>query len=158
MKQCNIGAIQVQAVMGQFDEKTGLALVSKDLTPASRPPSRRYLPVYDVSMMREVQADVIEYWPTLSITDSDRRQTIYDAAEKALLIAHNQELSDVGFYTIGYEVARIPSWEVAEEIVKALHIHAKRESKLKKAVIVASSPTQYSSLEFALENGSVIAP
>lgn len=157
MKQCKVGDIQVQAIMGRFDEKTGLALVSKDLTPSSRPPNRRYLPVYDVSMRCEVQADVIEYWPTLSITDSDRRQTIYDAAERALLIAQDQELSDVGVYTLGYEVARIPSWEVAEEIVKALHVHAKREPKLKKVVIVASSPTQYSSLEFALENGSVIS-
>jgi hypothetical protein len=144
--------------MGQFDEKTGLAVVSKDLTLASLPPDRRYSPAYDISMRQDVQADRIEYWPTLSIKDSHRRQVIYDAAEKALLIANEQGLSDVGFYTFGYEVARIPSWEVAEEIVKALHTHAKKEPKIKKAVIVASSPTQYSSLEFALDNGSVIAP
>ena len=75
-------------------------------------------------------ADEVLHWPGISIKDSERRQTIYDMTKSALERAEKIEAKQIGFFTTGLEVARVPSWEVAEEIVKAVYFHAKNKSKL----------------------------
>ena len=46
--------------------------------------------------------------------------------------------------------------KIAEEIVRALHRHCQHECKIEKVVIVASTPTQVSSLQYALDNVQII--
>ena len=69
-------------------------------------------------------AKKVAYWPQVSLKDFGRRTIIYEAAKKALEEANNFEASEVGFFTVGLEVAGVPSWEVAEEIVRAVHEHS----------------------------------
>jgi hypothetical protein len=103
-------------------------------------------------------ADEVLHWPGISIKDSERRQTIYDMTKSALERAEKIEAKQIGFFTTGLEVARVPSWEVAEEIVKAVYFHSKNESKLSKVLFIASSPTQVSSFQYALDNIATILP
>jgi len=103
-------------------------------------------------------ADEVLHWPGISMKDPDRRQAIYDAAKSALEKAEKVEAKQVGFFTTGLEVARIPSWEVAEEIVKAVHSHSRNESKINKVLFIASSPTQVSSFQYTLNNITTILP
>ena len=63
----------------------------------------------------------------------------------------------IGFFTLGLEVSRIPTWEIAEEIVKVIHTHAKQEAPIERILLVAASPTQMSSFQYALQNASIIA-
>ena len=100
--------------------------------------------------------DNIEYWPGISIKDPNRRTSIFNTAKGALDEAERLESESIGFFTLGLEVSRVPSWEVAEEIVKAIHAHSKREHRLKQVYIVASSPTQVSSFKYAIANVSII--
>ena len=58
---------------------------------------------------------------------------------------------------MGLEVSRLPTWEIAEEIIKAINDYSKKESVLDKIVLVASSPTQVSSFQYAITNISVIS-
>ncbi|GAG71541.1 unnamed protein product, partial [marine sediment metagenome] len=53
--------------------------------------------------------------------------------------------------------SRIPSWEIAEEIIKAINDYSKEETLLDKIMLVASSPTQVSSFQYALNNISIIS-
>ena len=103
-------------------------------------------------------AEEVLHWPGISMKDQNRRQTIYDAAKSALEMAEKVEAKQVGFFKTGLEVARVPSWEVAEEIVKAVYSHSKNDSKLNKVLFIASSPTQVSSFQFALNNLATILP
>lgn len=101
-------------------------------------------------------AEEILQWPGIKMSDPNRRQAIYNATKSALEVAEKYEAKKIGFFTTGLEVARIPSWEVAEEIVKAVYTHSKNESTLDKVLLIASSPTQLSSFQFALNNISTI--
>ncbi|MFW9913300.1 MAG: hypothetical protein ACFFEU_12565 [Candidatus Thorarchaeota archaeon] len=103
-------------------------------------------------------SDNIEFWPELSIASDNRRQAIYQSSKKALETAERNDISSVGFYTLGLEVARVPSWEVAEEIAKAIYAHSKWSSRVKEVVVVSSSPTQVSSFQYAFENIDIITP
>ncbi|MFX0056098.1 MAG: hypothetical protein ACFFAD_14315 [Candidatus Hermodarchaeota archaeon] len=103
-------------------------------------------------------SDNIEFWPELTIASENRRQAIYASSKKALETAEKQEISSVGFYTLGLEVARVPSWEVAEEIAKAIYAHSKWSSRVREVVVVSSSPTQVSSFQYAFENIDLITP
>jgi hypothetical protein len=103
-------------------------------------------------------SDNVEFWPELSIASDNRRQAIYESSKKALETAERKDISSVGFYTLGLEVARVPSWEVAEEIAKAIYAHSKWSSRVKEVVVVSSSPTQVSSFQYAFENIDIITP
>lgn len=103
-------------------------------------------------------ADEVLHWPGITMRDPNRRQAIYEAAKTALETAEKVEAKQIGFFTTGLEVARVPSWEVAEEIIKAVHNHSRNESKLNSVLLVASSPTQVSSFHFALNNIATILP
>jgi hypothetical protein len=101
-------------------------------------------------------AEEVLYWPGISMGNPDRRSVIYDAAKGALETADSLKAQKLGFFTMGLEVSRIPSWEIAEEIVKAIVSHTKTGCGLNSVVLVASSPIQVSSFQYALNNISTI--
>jgi O-acetyl-ADP-ribose deacetylase (regulator of RNase III) len=100
----------------------------------------------------------IEYWPELTISSENRRERIYESSKMALENAERLKIGSVGFFTLGLEVSRVPSWEVAEEIAKAIYTHSKRASKVQEVIVVSSSPTQVSSFQYAFENIDIITP
>ena len=104
-----------------------------------------------------MNAENIIHWPTISIQDSNRRSIIYNATMEALDNAAKIQAAQVGFFTMGLEVSRLPSWEIAEEIVKAINDYSKKDSLLYKVMLVASSPTQVSSFQYAINNISIIS-
>ena len=81
-----------------------------------------------------------------------------EAMEEALEEAEKLELKRVGLFTLGLEVSRIPSWEVANEVTRALVEHLKDNSSLEAVFLVVGSTMQMSSLEFALSNRWTVAP
>ena len=87
----------------------------------------------------------------------DRRNAIYNATIDALNSAERIEATKIGFFTMGLEVSKLPTWEIAEEIVKAINDYSKEETLLDKIMLVASSPTQVSSFQYALNNISIIS-
>lgn len=98
------------------------------------------------------------HWPGIKMSNPNRRQEIYDSAKNALDTAERVKAKKIGFFTTALEVARVPSWEVAEEIIKAVHHHAKIEGKLDKVLLVASSPIQVSSFQYVLNNIATVIP
>ncbi|MFX1483409.1 MAG: hypothetical protein ACFFCP_09490, partial [Promethearchaeota archaeon] len=112
----------------------------------------------DITVREASNAAEILHWPIVTIKNPDRRQTIYNATKTALETADKMEAKRVGFFTTGLEIARVPSWEVAEEIIKAVHSHSMKETQLIKVLLVASSPIQLSSFRFVLENIATIIP
>ncbi len=106
----------------------------------------------DISIKEGSNAGEVLYWPGISLENPDRRLIIYNTAFEALEIANGRKAQKVGFFTMGLEVSRIPSWEVAEEIVRAIVSHSKAEGNLTNILLVASSPIQQSSFQFALNN------
>jgi len=107
---------------------------------------------FGITIQEATSSENVEHWPRVSMTDPDRRATIYDATSKALRTAEGLEVKEVGFFTMGLEVGRIPTWETAEEIVRAVHAHAKNAESVERIALVASSPTQVSSFQYALDN------
>jgi len=105
-----------------------------------------------ITIQEATSSENVEHWPSVSITNPDRRAMIYDATSKALRTAEGLEVKEVGFFTMGLEVGRIPTWETAEEIVKAVHAHARNAENVERIALVASSPTQVSSFQYALDN------
>lgn len=105
-----------------------------------------------VTVKEGSNAEEVLYWPSISMNNSNRRTAIYTAALGALERADALKAQKVGFFTMGLEVSRIPSWEVAEEIVKAIASHSKTENRLNRVLLVASSPIQVSSFQYALNN------
>ena len=100
----------------------------------------------------------VAYWPEVSLRDFKRRATIFEAAKKALDEAYRLNASEVGFFTVGLEVAGVPSWEVAEEIVRAVYERSLNKGTMNKAVLVAGSPIQVSSFQYALNNRVLLTP
>ncbi len=109
-----------------------------------------------VSAKEASSAEDIEYWPEISMGNPQRRKVIFHAASEALQKADLLEKTSVGFSTLGLEAARIPTWEIAEEIVRALYRHCKEDCGIENVVIIAASPTQVSSLQYALDNVRII--
>jgi len=107
---------------------------------------------FGITLQEATSSENVEHWPSVSITNPDRRAMIYDATSKALRTAEGLEVKEVGFFTMGLEVGRIPTWETAEEIVKAVHAHAKNAANVERVALVASSPTQVASFQYALDN------
>ena len=109
-----------------------------------------------VTVKEGSNAEDVIFWPGISMSNPDRRAEIFTAASGALDRAVDMKAKKVGFFTMGLEVSRIPSWEVAEEIVKAIASHSKTENSLDRVLLVASSPMQVSSFQYALNNISVL--
>ena len=108
-----------------------------------------------ITIQEKSNARYVEYWPDISLNNPKRRNMIYKAAIDFLLKAERISASTVGFYTTGLEAARIPSWEIAEELVRAVMKHSKDSTCIQDILFVASSPTQMSSFQFALNNSSL---
>jgi O-acetyl-ADP-ribose deacetylase (regulator of RNase III) len=89
--------------------------------------------------------------------DPNRRRTVFQAAKNVLNSAEKYSVTNVGFFTMGLEVGRIPSWEIAEELVRALNAHSVVASSVQQVFFIASSPTQLSSFQFALNNADLYA-
>ncbi|MFW9849839.1 MAG: hypothetical protein ACFFF4_11905 [Candidatus Thorarchaeota archaeon] len=132
------------------DGNLGLVIKSKNL------PIGLDIDGIEVTAQEATSSDNIEYWPAVSMSNPQRRSVIFHAASEALQKAELLERKSIGFSTLGLEVARIPTWEIAEEIVKALHRHCQQDCNIEHVVIIASTPTQVSSLQFALDNVQII--
>ena len=152
-----VGNITVSISLGRTDD-TDLGLVVKakniqvgtDVRGAGDVGST--IGAFGITIQEATSSENVEHWPKVSMTDPDRRATIYDATSKALQTAEGLEVKEVGFFTMGLEIGRIPTWETAEEIVRAVHAHAKNAESVERIALVASSPTQVSSFQYALDN------
>jgi hypothetical protein len=147
----SLGNLSVIVELGDTDDtKLDLAIKTKDIKLGRKGPS--------ITVQEGSNAEETLYWPGVTLDNPDRRSAIYAAALDALEAADGLKAEKVGFFTMGFEVSRIPSWEVAEEIVKAIVIHSKKESGLNSILLVASSPIQVSSFQYALNNIASIVP
>ena len=157
MRQWAINGVTVSVELGHEDD-SDLDLVLKSesipvgLTPGGVIGSGGTIGGFGISITEANSADNVMHWPAISFDDPDRRALIYRAAREALEEAEKLELKRVGFFTLGLEVSRIPSWEVANELARALVEHLKNGSRLEAVFLVASSAMQVSSMEFALDN------
>jgi acyl-CoA hydrolase len=153
----DLRGIQVSVQLGPCDD-SGIDLVVKaqniqlGAAPSGNIDSRDSFGGLGISMKEATNAEIVRHWPSVTIQDPERRKVVYRAARDALNAAEAANVSSVGFFTLGLEVSRVPSWEVAEEIVKAVFDHAKEGTGLGRIVLVASSPIQVSSFQYALGN------
>lgn len=151
MSVWSLGNLSVIIQLGDIDDSDiDLAVKTKDIKLGRKGPS--------ITVQEGSNAEETLYWPVISSDNPDRRSAIYAAAVGALEAAEGLKAEKVGFFTMGFEVSRIPSWEVAEEIVKAIVIHSKTESGLNSVLLAASSPIQVSSFQYALNNIATIVP
>jgi hypothetical protein len=111
---------------------------------------------FEISIREAANAEKIRHWPNVSIQNPNRRKIVYQTVKDALHDAEVANISSVGFFTLALEVSRVPSWEVAEEIVKAVYDHVKNGTTIDRIILVASSPIQVSSFQFALSNIKII--
>jgi hypothetical protein len=155
------GNIGVSVVLGPYDDSKIDIVVRSEIIPmgldagsalgAGGTPGG-----LGITIKEATSVDNVEYWPGITIQDPNRRPTIYNTAKGALDTAERLKHKSIGFFTLGLEVSGVPSWEVAEEIVKAIYTHSKGEHGLTHVFIVASSPTQVSSFRYAIDNITVI--
>ena len=143
--------ISVQVALGPYDD-TNLGLVIK----AKELPMGIGIGSKPITAQESTSSENVEYWPNISMSNPQRRKVIFHAASEALQKAELMGKTKIGFSTLGLEAASIPTWEIAEELVKALYRHCKNECKIEQVVIIASTPTQVSSLQYALDNVSII--
>jgi hypothetical protein len=111
---------------------------------------------FEISIREAASASKVRHWPSVSIQNPNRRKIVYQAVKDALHDAEIANVSSVGFFTLALEVSRVPSWEVAEEIVKAVYDHVRKGTAIDRIILVASSPIQVSSFQFALNNIKII--
>lgn len=162
MEQHSVGSIGVSVILGRFDDsELDLVVKAQDIplgiAPGGDTGDGGAVGGFGITIKEATNADNVIHWPQIAITDPDRRDAIYRAASKALDIAEEIQATHIGFFTMGLEVARLPTWEIAEEIVKAINDYSKKESLLDKIMLVASSPTQVSSFQYAITNISIIS-
>ncbi|MFX1559704.1 MAG: hypothetical protein ACFFBL_03885 [Promethearchaeota archaeon] len=149
MGDWSLGNLSVIVQLGNInDSNIGLAVKTKDIRIGRKGPH--------ITVQEGSNAEETIYWPSIALENPDRRSAIYAAASAALETAAALKAEKVGFFTMGFEVSRIPSWEVAEEIVKAIVNHSKTTSGLNSVFLVASSPIQVSSFQYALNNIATI--
>ena len=162
MEQYSVGNIAVAVKLGPYDDsELDLVVKSQDIplgiTPGGVIGGGGTVGGFGITIKEASNSENVVHWPTISITDPDRRQAIYTAATEALNVAEDLEAKQIGFFTMGLEASRVPSWEIAEEIVKAINNHSKNNPLVEKIMLVASSPTQVSSFNYAVNNISIIS-
>ncbi|MHA1576812.1 MAG: hypothetical protein ACTSU3_05575 [Candidatus Thorarchaeota archaeon] len=146
------GEISIRIELGPLDDSDmGLAIKTKNI-----PLGVEVYGGLDMSAKEASSARNVEYWPRIKMGDLDRREKLFNATTNILDSADRIEEKHIGFFIAGFEVTGVPSWEVAEEVVKALHRYSKECNGVEKVVIVAGTPTQLSSFQYALDNVSVI--
>ena len=149
-----VGNISVSISLGHADNTDlGLVVKAKNIELGTNKGGvGSAIGAYGITIQEAASSENVEHWPKVSMTDADRRATIYNATSKALKTAEGLDVKEVGFFTMGLEVRRISTWETAEEIVRAVHAHAKNAESVERIALVASSPTQVSSFQYALDN------
>lgn len=162
MEQHSLGDIDVSVILGRFDDSNlDLVVKSQDIplgiTPGGVIGGGGTVGGFGITIKEASDAENVIHWPTISMDNPNRREAIYNATMEALNSAEQIEATNIGFFTMGLEVSRIPSWEIAEEIVKAINDYSKEETLLDKIMLVASSPTQVSSFQYAINNTSIIS-
>lgn len=161
MEQYSFGGIDVSVILGRFDDsELDIVVKSQDIplgiTPRGVIGGGGTVGGFGITIKEASRADNVIHWPAISIENPDRRHSIYNATIEALNSAEKIQATKIGFFTMGLEVSRLPSWEIAEEIVKAISHYSKKDSLLNKILLVASSPTQVSSFQYALNNVPII--
>ena len=162
MIQQSIGSIDVSVILGRFDDsELDLVVKAQDIplgiTPGGVIGGGGTVGGFGITIKEASEAENVIHWPAISMDNPDRREAIYNATIEALNSADKIEATNIGFFTMGLEVSRLPSWEIAEEIIKAINDYSKEETLLDKIMLVASSPTQVSSFQYALNNISIIS-
>ena len=162
LDQHSIGSIDVSVILGRFDDSDlDLVVKSQDIplgiTPGGVIDGDGTVGGFGITIKEASNADNVILWPAISMDNPDRREAIYNSTIEALNSAEKIEATKIGFFTMGLEVSRLPSWEIAEEIIKAINDYSKEETLLDKIMLVASSPTQVSSFQYALNNISIIS-
>lgn len=151
MKTWKIRNITVSIELGPYDDsKINLVVKSKSIPvgDGSRGSPR-------IMVQESSNAENVEFWPNITMEDPNRRNAVFQAAKDFLKSAEEYSATKVGFFTMGLELARIPSWEIAEELVRALNAHSVVTSCVQQVYFIASSPTQLSSFQFALNNADL---
>ncbi len=153
--------VEVQLIMGQFDDSDlDLVVKSQDiplgLSPSGILGSGGTVGGFGITVKEASNAGTVLQWPELSIENPDRRELIYETTRNALITADEIEAVKIGLFTMGLEVSRIPSWEVAEEIVRAVYEYSREPTKIEKVFLVVSSTTQESSFQFTLSNPTLL--
>ncbi|NHJ13547.1 MAG: hypothetical protein EAX95_07705 [Candidatus Thorarchaeota archaeon] len=161
MNERCIGDIQVCIILGPYDDSRIRIAVKSEIIPMGLDAGGILggggtIGGFGITIKEATKAENVLYWPRITLEEPNRRTMIFDAARGALEKAERLDSNEIGFFTLGLEVSRIPSWEIAEEIAKAVYMHSQVEHKLKQVVLVASSPTQVSSFHFAIDNIRVI--
>ncbi len=152
MREWSFGNTRVKLQLGPVDDRE-MDIVVKAGTISLSGESHQPLGSIKIDVREQTSARRIEYWPAISQADTQRRRTIYNTVRDVLMTAEKERLRVIGLYTTGLEMARIPSWEVAEETVRALNAYARRgDLSVETVYIVVSSPTQLMSFEYALDN------
>ena len=161
MSERSTGDIHIQIILGPCDDSKIGIVVKSEVIPMGLDAGGVLggggtIGGFGISVKEATKAENVMHWPGITLQDPNRRTMIFDAARVALEEAERLGSSEIGFFTLGLEVSRIPSWEVAEEIAKAVYMHSQTEHDLKRAILVASSPTQVSSFHYAIDNINVI--
>lgn len=162
MVQHSFGSIDVCVILGRFDDsELDLVVKAQDIplgiAPGGVTGEGGTVGGFGITIKEASNAENVIHWPAISMDNPDRRDAIYKATMDALNSAAKIEAVKIGFFTMGLEVSRLPTWEIAEEIVKAINDYSKEDALLDKIVLVASSPTQVSSFQYALNNISIIS-
>lgn len=156
-----LGEIEIQLVLGKFDDsELDLVVKSQDiplgLSPSGVIGAGGTVGGFGITIKEASNAEVALQWPGVSIEDPDRRNVIFQATRNVLNSADELNAKSIGLFTMGLEVSRIPSWEIAEEIVRAIYEHSKGDTAINRIIMVASSPIQVSSFQFVLNNLTLI--
>lgn len=153
MVQHTVGSIGVSVILGRIDDsELDLVVKAQDI-----PLGITSEGGFGITIKQASSADNVIHWPTITIENPNRRREIYKATSNALDTAEKVQAKQIGLFTMGLEVARLPSWEIAEEIVKAINDYSKKASLLNKIMLVVSSPTQVSSFQYAITNIPIIS-
>jgi len=150
-----IESIVVKLQVGPIDDATiDLVVTSRKLAPGLPQSSTKVvgsvLPT--VGVQERTTAKSVVYWPEITMMTPNRRPLIYTATKKALATAEEKGAREVAIYTVGLEVTGVPSWEIAEEIVRAVGHHSKEKRTVDRVALVVGSPIQVSSFQYALNN------
>ncbi|MGY5859474.1 MAG: hypothetical protein RTU63_08890, partial [Candidatus Thorarchaeota archaeon] len=115
MEQHSVGGIGISIILGRFDD-SDLDLVVKaqdipmGITPGGALGGGSTVGGSGITIKEASNAESIIHWPSISIENPSRRSAIYNATMKALDNAEQIQAAQVGFFTMGLEVSRLPSW------------------------------------------------
>jgi hypothetical protein len=152
----DLRGIDISVKLGPYDDSDIGLVVKAQSIPIGVSSNVSKADRFEVTIKEATKAEIVRYWPNISIQDPNRRKVVYQAVKDALCDAEKAKVSSVGFFTLALEISRVPSWEVAEEITKAVYDHVKKGTTLDRIVIVASSPIQVSSFQYTLSNIKII--